>query len=147
MSGDTRARRRIAAVAAVAAVVVATAIVALVAADRGGDPVDDAIELLQQEQKFDASRQAVESFATVYEHLVEATKTYPKDCEVDPGRGRCLALNQAASWSLNIATGSGRCTQPAVQEGRLALLGYLTEASSLDGEETEPPPLPSMPTC
>jgi hypothetical protein len=135
------------AVAVFVLVAAAAAIVALVTADRGSDPVDDAVELLEQERKFDASRQAVESFATVYEHLVEATTAYPKDCEVDRGRGRCLALNQAASWSLNVATGSGRCTQPAVQEGRLALLDYVTEASALDDAETEPPPLPSIPTC
>ena len=112
-----------------------------------GDPVEDAVSLLGRETKFDSSREAVENFAEVYADLVEATEEFPKDCGVDAGRGRCLGLNQAASWSLNFSPASGHCTQPAVQEGRLALLDYLEATSALDDGAAEPPPLPPIPTC
>lgn len=111
------------------------------------DPITAATALLEQERKFDASRQAVESFAAVYQHLVEATKDFPKDCDIDAGEGRCVAINQAASWSLNMATSSARCTQPAIQEARIALLDYVNEARTLDDAVTEPPSLPAIPAC
>ena len=140
-------RRRLVAIAMLILLVGIGGVAALWMSDDDSDPVTAATSLLEQERKFDASRQAVESFAAVYQHLVDATKEFPKDCDVETGKGRCLALNQAASWSLNVATASGQCTQPAIQESRLALLGYVRKARALDDGVTEPPALPSIPPC
>ena len=140
-------RRRLVAIAMLILLAGIGVVAALRMSSGDGDPVDDAIDLLGQERKFDESRQAVENFTAVYQHLVAATKTFPKDCDVDRGRGRCLALNQAASWSLNVATASGQCTQPAIQERRIALLDYVRTTSALADAEAEPPPLPAIQTC
>lgn len=126
---------------------IAVAAFAVVRLSGDDDPVEQAVAALTEESKFDSSREAVENFAGVYGHLVEATEAFPKDCDVDAGKGRCLGLNQAASWSLNFSPASGHCTQPAVQEGRLALLDYLRTTSALDDSAAEPPPLPPIPIC
>ena len=123
------------------------AVVAAIRLSGDEDPLERAVALLSQERKFDSSREAVENFAGVYGDLVDATEAFPKDCAVENGRGRCLGLNQAAGWSLNFSPASGHCTQPAVQEGRLALLDYLRTTSALDDSTAEPPPLPPIPTC
>ena len=132
---------------ALAVVVVAVAGTRLVADE--DDPVADAIAVLADEEAFDSSEEAVVHFADTYQHLVDAAATFPKDCDVDHdrGRGRCLALNQAASWSLNVSTASGQCTQPAIQEGRLALLRYVMSAGELGDRHEEAPPLPPLPAC
>ena len=140
-------RRRTIIIAAAAVGVLAIGGVAAFRVTRDDDPVADAISLLEQESKFDASREAVENLATVHERLVAATRDFPKDCDIDAGMGRCLALNQAASWSLNFATASAACTQPAIQEGRVALLDYLTTTTTMADDATDPPPLPSIPNC
>ena len=137
-------------VAAVIAVMLVVAVLAayLISSRTSDDqPLDDALDLLRRETSFDSSTEAVVHFADVYQHLVDAAATFPKDCDVDAGRGRCLAINQAASWSLNFSPASGHCTQPAIQEGRIALLDYVTQANGLDDAEPEPPPLPPLPSC
>jgi hypothetical protein len=149
MSRPTTPATRAAIAAAIVVLVVAVAVIATVALRRSNDddPVERALDLLQQERKFDSSTEAVVHFADVYQHLVDAAAAFPKDCDVDHGKGRCLALNQAASWSINFSPASGHCTQPAVQEGRLAMLDYVTRAKTLAGDTTEPPPLPPIPSC
>lgn len=146
--GSIAAGRRLtlAAVVTVGAVVALGAFIAL----RGsgdGDPTERAVAVLGSEARFDSSKEAVASFALVYQHLAEATERFPKDCSAPTGKGRCLALNQAAGWSLSFSPLSGHCTQPAIQRGRLALLGYLRQSRALAGEASEPPALPPFPTC
>lgn len=116
---------------------------------RGGDPTpaERAVGLLADEARFDSSEEAVTGFASVYEVLVEAAAAFPKDCDVDAGRGRCLAINQAAGWALAFAPAAGRCTQPAIQGGRIALLGYVRTTTRLDDDADEAPPLPPVPAC
>jgi hypothetical protein len=140
-------RRSILAALALALAVVVVAIAGTRLLAEEDDPVADAIAVLADEEAFDSSEEAVVHFADTYQHLVDAAATFPKDCEVDRGRGRCLALNQAASWSLNVSTASGQCTQPAIQEGRLALLRYVSAASELGDRHEEAPPLPPLPAC
>ena len=142
-----RRRRRLLLVALALAALLAAVAVIVRQRSAEDDPVDEARALLQQERRFDSSRKAVQSFALVYQHRVDATKAYPKDCDVEAGRGRCLGLNQAASWTLNFSPASGHCTQPAVQEGRLAMLDYVTASVALGDAASEPPPLPPIPTC
>jgi hypothetical protein len=144
----TSPRRRIVLAAAlVILLLVAVVTVAVVTREHRDDPLDAAIGLLGRPNKFDSSTEAVVHFADVYQHLVDAAGAFEKDCDVDDGKGRCLAINQAASWSLNFSPASGHCTQPAIQEGRIALLDYLTRSAALDDDATEPPPLPPIPAC
>ena len=103
--------------------------------------------LLADESRFDSSREAVTGFAAIYELLVEAVADFPKDCDLDAGQGRCLGLNQAASWSLSFAPAAGQCTQPSIQEARIALLDYVRRSAALDDAHDEPPPLPAIPDC
>jgi hypothetical protein len=134
--------------AAVAVAITVVVVVALMLRARGEDPpVDRATAVLGREAAFDSSTESVQSFALVYQHLVDATKAFPKDCDVDAGKGRCLALNQAAAWALSFSPAAGHCTQPSVQEGRLALLAYVERSQRLADDAPEPPPLPPIPTC
>jgi hypothetical protein len=151
MSGATTSDRTRKTALIAAVVVVIIVVVSLVVARRADDtpPLDRALVLLGQERKFDSSREAVVHFADVYQDLVDAAAAFPKDCDTstDQHEGACLALNQAASWSLNFSTAAADCTQPAVQQGRLDLRRYLEAAKALDDAATEPPPLPSLPSC
>lgn len=144
MATNTRSRAAI-----IVAVAVMLAIVAVLTWSRFGDeddPVEDAIALLSDERRFDSSREAVQAFAAVYEHLVEATTALAKDCEASTGARRCVALNEAAAWSLGFSPASGHCTQPAVHEGRAALLAFLRATAELE-DDAQPPALPPVPAC
>lgn len=114
---------------------------------RRPEPVDQAVAVLQSESGFDSSKEAVASFALAYQHLADATEHYPKDCVVAADRGRCLALNQAASWTLAFSPLAGGCTQPAIQTGRIAILDYVRRSTALGASVAEPPELPPIPSC
>lgn len=127
-------------------VALAVGVVALRSLD--DDPPLERVEaLLESESRFDTSKEAVTGFASAYELLVDATTDFPRDCDVDTGRGRCLGLNQAASWALAFSPASGQCTQPSIQEGRIALLDYVRRSVEIDDAAEEPPPLPPIPNC
>jgi hypothetical protein len=147
-STDTTRRRRPVRtrplLAVLVALMVAVGAVAAVRLSREHDPVDDALARLSEESRFDSSTEAVQSFALVYQDLVDGL---PEDCSAATGRGRCLGLHQAAAWSLAFSTASGSCTQPAIQEGRIALRGYVRTADDLGRGATEAPPLPAIPSC
>jgi hypothetical protein len=140
-------RLRIAGAVVVVVVVLAVAGVAALDHRPHRPPLDRAIDVLSDERSFDSSREAVVHFADVYQHLVDAAAGFPKDCDTSTGKARCLAVNQAASWSLNVSTASGQCTQPAIQQGRLELLRYLRETKRLGDADTDPPALPALPAC
>lgn len=142
----TMARRRWTLIAVVVALAIACAIAALQISQSDG-PVERALSLLERESSFDSSEEAVQHFAVVYQDLVDATSDLPKDCDVKAGKGRCLALNQAAAWSLSFSPASGQCTQPAIQTGRVALLQYVQRSAALDEAAAEPPVLPPIPSC
>ena len=142
-----RRRPILVAVAIATGVVVAGALIASRLAGNDDAPVDRAVALLGNEREFDSSREAVTSFAAVYQHLVDATREFPKDCDVDAGKGRCLALNEAASWALNFSPATGHCTQPAIQQGRVAILEFVKASGALRDNVTAPPALPPIPSC
>lgn len=132
-----------------AGAVAGVAVVAVLAFASGDDdaPADDALALLGSEARFDTSEEAVTGFASAYQLLVEEAADFERDCGDDEGKARCLGLNQAAGWALAFSPASGSCTQPSIQEGRIALRDYVKRTIELADSVDEPPPLPPIPSC
>ncbi len=130
--------------------VVALAVVALVAGalivarSDGRLPLDEAIELVSDGDRFTDAAESSETLASVSVLLLESARS----CE--PGTGalssRCDARFQAAAYTQVLAAEVVRCPPAGRQDVRTTMASYL-RALANETEAAAPPDPPRQPRC
>lgn len=100
----------------------------------GGDPVDRAVRLLDDDGGFSTPLEAGESFAHAAELLLDAGRA----C-----RDTCPAVLQAAAYVQLVAVEVLDCRLPDVHDARLAVLGHVEAVRADPASDRALPPLPS----
>jgi hypothetical protein len=128
----------------VAAVVGATAV--LLQTRARPNTVAAAVDTAQDEAKFDSSAEAGSTFASIASKLLDDTRA----CIAKHGDTfrPCEARSTAVAYAQGMAVASLTCTQPAIFEGREALLAYVRAIQRLDENPTAAAPeVPAVPRC
>jgi hypothetical protein len=130
--------------AAIAVVLVAIAAgLAVARAEDGHDGVGGAVDLAEDQARFESSSEAGETFALIASLLLDDARACVDDrSDVHP---RCVALSEGAAYVQAVAVAAVRCTGPGVFELRTRTLEYLRAIEGAD--DATRPPVAAIPSC
>lgn len=129
-----RATRRLLTVSLVVGAGALTAAV-LASGSGGHSGVGDAVELAEDDSRFDSSSEAGETFALIASVMMDDARACL--AERSGEEPRCVALSEGAAYVQTVAVVAATCTGPGVFEIRTRTLEYLRAIERMG--DTGPP--------